>query len=90
MPAVNLNYEKNGYFVEKGLFNSNELSVVHEIFENFHELWKTENSDFYQNKAINSTYLTGTKYLSSSDRRKLFQFIAGKKIQSILGGVIPT
>jgi ectoine hydroxylase-related dioxygenase (phytanoyl-CoA dioxygenase family) len=90
MPALNLNYEKDGYFVEKGLFNRNELSAIQKILENFHELWKAENSDFYQNKAINSAYLTGTKYLSSSDRRALFQFIASKKIQAIVGSVIPT
>ncbi len=87
---MNSKYNEDGYIVEKGLFDSQELSAIQKILGDFHELWKADNAEFYQNNAINSAYITGIKYLGSSDRQTLFQFIASKKIQAILGDVIPS
>lgn len=82
------NYDLQGYFVIREFFNSSEISSLRKVILKFHELWKNDNADFYQEEAFNSSLITGSQYLASDDRVKLFNFISSPKIMNIVESVI--
>jgi ectoine hydroxylase-related dioxygenase (phytanoyl-CoA dioxygenase family) len=82
-------YEKSGFLVIRQLFNSSELESVRSILMNFHEHWKTEERSHYNNKAVNSAYITHSKYLENEQRLALFRFIANRKISKIAENIFP-
>lgn len=86
---LNSNYDDEGYFVIRNYFNTAEISLLREVVLKFHELWKEDNKKFYQEEAFNSSLITGSQYLASDDRVKLFNFISSKKIMNIVDSVIP-
>lgn len=87
---LNGNYEEQGYFVIRDYFNKAEISSLRKVILKFHQLWKRDNAEFYQEEAFNSSLITGSQYLDFDDRVKLFNFISSKKIMSIVDSVIPT
>lgn len=82
-------YEKNGYFVVKNLFSENELFELRQCLLRFHQAWQQDNLTFYATKAVNSAYITGTRYLNDNDRQKVFAVIGGAKIMGVLHHVMP-
>lgn len=48
-----------------------------------------DNLTFYKEEAFNSSLITGSEYLESDDRVKLFNFISSKKMMDIIESVIP-
>jgi ectoine hydroxylase-related dioxygenase (phytanoyl-CoA dioxygenase family) len=82
-------YTKHGYFVVRGLFDETELAPIRAVVQSFHRLWQLDNVDLYRTRAINSAYLTGTKYLQSMERLQLFNFIGSEKIAKIVSVTIP-
>ena len=86
---MNIDYEENGYFVVKCLFQRDELMELKNILQEFHESWKKENFEFYSEKAVNSASLTGVKHFDDVKRQKLFSFIGSCKITNILYSVMP-
>ncbi|WP_083190286.1 MULTISPECIES: phytanoyl-CoA dioxygenase family protein [unclassified Aliivibrio] len=83
-------YEEQGYFVIRNYFTASEISSLREIILKFHELWKKDNAEFYQEEAFNSSLITGSQYLGFNDRVTLFNFISSKKIMNAVELVIPT
>lgn len=83
-------YEEQGYFVIRNYFTTSEMSSLRDVILKFHELWKEDNAEFYQEEAFNSSLITGSQYLEFNDRVKLFNFISSKKIMSAVDVVIPT
>ncbi|GLS91187.1 hypothetical protein GCM10007916_22560 [Psychromonas marina] len=83
-------YEQQGYFVMRDYFSGAEIASLRKVVLTFHERWKQDNQQFYQEEAFNSSLITGTQYLSSPDRVQLFNFISSKKIMEIVDSVIPT
>ena len=77
-------YQKSGFFLLKGLFSESEIASILPVVDCFHAAWRQQNQKFYSDKAVNSAYLTGTKYLSVSQRHQLFSLIASHKIMDIL------
>ncbi len=86
---LNSNYEEDGYFVIRDYFSTAEISSLREVILKFHQLWKQDNVDFYQEEAFNSSLITGSKYLDFDDRVKLFNFISSKKTMSLVDSLIP-
>ncbi len=86
---MNIEYEEDGYFVVRQLFRLDELSEIHKCLLEFHQLWKQDNQEFHLEKAVNSAYLTGTRYLSDESRQKLFSFIGSSRIMDVLTSIIP-
>jgi len=86
---LNTNYDEQGYFVIRNYFNTSEILSLRSVVLKFHELWKEDNEKFYQEEAFNSSLITGSQYLASDDRVKLFNFISSKKIMNIVDSVIP-
>lgn len=84
-----MSYDENGYLLLKNFYDPSELKELYSILIAFHERWKKDNSDFYLQRAINSAYLTGSKYLSQNDRQELFRFISSSKLMNILSSLIP-
>ncbi len=82
-------YEEQGYFVIRNYFNAAEISTLRAIILKFHQLWKHDNADFYEQEAFNSSLITGSHYLGGDDRVKLFNFISSKKIMNVVESVIP-
>jgi ectoine hydroxylase-related dioxygenase (phytanoyl-CoA dioxygenase family) len=82
-------YEEQGYFVIRDYFTAAEISSLREVILKFHQLWKQDNAVFYQEDAFNSSLITGSEYLESDDRIKLFNFISNKKMMNIIDSIIP-
>lgn len=82
------NYENQGYVVFRNYFTVSEISSLREVILKFHELWKQDNSEFYQQEAFNSSLITGSKYLAFDDRMKLFNFISCKKMMNVIDSIL--
>jgi hypothetical protein len=87
--VVNSNYNEQGYFVIRDYFTESEISSLREVVLKFHTLWKKDNETFYQEEAFNSSLITGSQYLGTDDRVKLFNFITSNKITKLVESVIP-
>jgi len=87
---LNSNYNQQGYFVIRGYFTAEEMTSLREVILKFHQLWKEDNADFYHEEAFNSSLITGSQYLASEDRVKLFNFISSKKVMNVVDSVITT
>jgi ectoine hydroxylase-related dioxygenase (phytanoyl-CoA dioxygenase family) len=95
LPVENRNqlkreYDEQGYFVLRDYFSKPEIAALKTVILKFHESWKQDNETFYQQEAFNSSLITGSWYLASDDRVKLFNFISSKKMMNIVDSVIPT
>lgn len=84
------NYDVQGYFVLRNYFTGSEISSLRKVILKFHELWKQDHHEFYQQEAFNSSLITGSQYLQTSDRVTLFNFISSKKMMDVVESVIPT
>ncbi|ASP47040.1 phytanoyl-CoA dioxygenase family protein [Cognaticolwellia beringensis] len=82
------NYDEQGYFVIRNYFNDSEIAQLRAVVLKFHQLWQQDNATFYQEEAFNSSLITGSEYLSSDDRVKLFNFISSKKVMNVVESVI--
>jgi len=82
------NYEEQGYFVIRNYFSAAEIESLREVVLKFHQLWKKDNAEFYKEVAFNSSLITGSEYLESDDRIKLFNFISCNKMMAIVDAVI--
>ena len=72
-------YDQQGYFVVRNYFSDAEISALKNVILKFHQAWKQDNAQFYQQEAFNSSLITGSKYLAFDDRVALFNFISSKK-----------
>ncbi|UJF20300.1 phytanoyl-CoA dioxygenase family protein (plasmid) [Vibrio sp. SS-MA-C1-2] len=82
-------YEKEGYFVIRNYFDEAEILSLRKVILKFHQEWKTDNGQFYQEEAFNSSLITGSEYLSDNDRATLFNFISSQKMMEVIDTVIP-
>ena len=82
-------YENQGYFVIRNYFNAQQMASLRKVILTFHENWKLDNKKFYQEEAFNSSLITGSQYLDSSDRIKLFNFISSNEIMQVVDSLIP-
>ena len=80
-------YEKNGYIIVKNFLNAAEVAKTSEVVDKFHSLWTKANQNFYQEKAVNSAYLTSKEYLSDRDRNILFELISSNSIKEVLSSL---
>ena len=85
---MNREYEINGYFVVKNLFNEDEITALRDVLLDFHDSWQAHNERFYAEKALNSAYITGTEYLAQPQRLTLFQFIGANKLMNMVTDVL--
>lgn len=83
-------YDSQGFFVLREYFTEAEILSLRRVILKFHELWKQDHAEFYQQEAFNSSLITGSQYLTRDDRIKLFNFISSKKIMAIVESVIST
>lgn len=82
------NYEDNGYLALKNIFEQAELQQLQEVITRFHNSWKKNNSQFYADKAVNSSYLTAKNHLINSDRETLFKFIGSAKLMDLVVSIM--
>lgn len=85
---LNLQYNEQGYCVVKQYLSLNEIESLREVILTFHDLWKEDNASFYKEEAFNSSLITGSEYLKSTDRIKLFNFISSTKLLSLVRAVL--
>jgi ectoine hydroxylase-related dioxygenase (phytanoyl-CoA dioxygenase family) len=86
---MNTSYNEHGYVVIRNYFSKAEILSLREVILKFHQAWKQDNAQFYQEEAFNSSLITGSQYLSADDRVKLFNFISTKKMMSVIDAIIP-
>ncbi|WP_299080602.1 phytanoyl-CoA dioxygenase family protein [uncultured Paraglaciecola sp.] len=82
-------YDSQGYFVLREYFTQPEILTLRKTILKFHDLWKIDHATFYHEEAFNSSLITGSQYLSTDDRLKLFNFISSKKMMAVVDGLIP-
>jgi ectoine hydroxylase-related dioxygenase (phytanoyl-CoA dioxygenase family) len=82
-------YKQNGFYLVKDRFGNSALSNLEDVILRFHEKWRGDNVSHYRAGAVNSAYLTGTKYLEDEDRMVLFKFITTSMVLDILQEIIP-
>ncbi|ALO35310.1 hypothetical protein CMT41_11690 [Colwellia sp. MT41] len=85
---LNSDYQEQGYFVIRAYFNAAEIAALREVVLKFHQLWQQDNAEFYKEIAFNSSLITGSQYLGTDDRVKLFNFISSKKMMAVVDSVI--
>jgi ectoine hydroxylase-related dioxygenase (phytanoyl-CoA dioxygenase family) len=90
LSQLSIHYEEQGYFVIRDYFSRVEILSLRDVILKFHQLWKQDNAEFYQEYAFNSSLITGSQYLGADDRIKLFNFISSKKLMAVIDSVIPT
>ena len=83
------NYQKNGFILIKGFFKPEELLDIHKVVQCFHDLWIKDNAQFYNEKAVNSAYLTKSNGLNHAQRMVLFRLLSCDKISRLLQQAIP-
>ena len=81
-------YERNGFLLLKNFYNETELKLIRHVVREFHLAWCKKNTDFYEEKAVNSAYLTSTQYLPAAQRQSLFMFIGSAKLMSVVNSVM--
>ena len=86
---MNQDYQQNGYCLVKDFASQEELTKLIPVLEKFHQQWLRDNEEFYQERAVNSAYITGTKYLDDAEREILFQFIGSSKLNDLVKSIIP-
>ncbi|NRA69679.1 MAG: phytanoyl-CoA dioxygenase family protein [Gammaproteobacteria bacterium] len=89
LSQLHRNYNEQGYFVIRNYFSASEILSLRKVILKFHQLWKHDNADFYQQEAFNSSLITGSKYLGCDERVMLFNFISSKKMMNVVESVIP-
>lgn len=76
-------YKRDGYIHIPGFLADTEVNALRTITQRFHESWLVPNRAFYQERAINSAYLTRPGHLNDEDRITLFRFIGSHKLTSV-------
>ncbi len=82
-------YDDKGYFVVRDYLSEAEVDELRKVILKFHELWKSDNAEFYRECAFNSSLITGSEYLSCKERLLLFNFISCEKLMALVNTVIP-
>ncbi|NQZ27647.1 MAG: phytanoyl-CoA dioxygenase family protein [Colwellia sp.] len=82
-------YQKQGYLLIRNFLNDMEVSELHSVLTEFHQLWQKKNAQFYRQQAVNSAYLTSNEYLNNTQRNRLFSFIGSTKVMNIVNELIP-
>lgn len=90
LDCAKCHYDELGYVAFNQFFTESEISSLREVILKFHEAWKQDNAEFYQEEAFNSSLITGSQYLAFDDRVKLFNFISSKKLMGVIDTVITT
>ena len=70
-----MSYENDSYVHIRQFIDASTCQQLHAITQRFHHAWLKDNREFYQQRAINSAYLTGRRYLDAADRQTLFSLI---------------
>lgn len=81
-------YDDEGYFVIRDYFSAHEIERLRETILKFHIRWQQDNLKFYQEEAFNSSLITGSQYLTPTERSALFNFIGSDKIMKLVDSVI--
>lgn len=82
------NYQADGYHVLRNYFTPDDMAALRKVILKFHQMWKQDNAEFYREVAFNSSLITGSEYLSSSDRVVLFNFISSSKMMTLIDTII--
>lgn len=70
----------NGYKLIRNFFNEKSLNGLIKTVMPIHQKWCEDNKEFYNQKAINSAFLTSSLKNSSEDRMSLFKIVTNNKI----------
>jgi ectoine hydroxylase-related dioxygenase (phytanoyl-CoA dioxygenase family) len=87
---MNDHFNSKGFVHHKAFFDEEELAAVRHILLSFHGEWQNKHADYYNEKAINSAYITHKESLHETERQTLFQFIASDKIMALVNSVFDT
>ena len=81
-------FKQHGYMHVKGLYNDSALSAIRPILDKFHNNWLRENYLFYKTKAINSSGLTASPWLTENEKLSLFHFINSTQLLNQVTSII--
>jgi hypothetical protein len=81
-------FAKNGFVKLDTFLAPSSLSKVKQVVDVFHHAWCTDNHDFYETSAINSSGLTSEQYLTEAQRLVLFTLISDMRLLEAVSQVI--
>lgn len=82
-------YRQHGYFHVPNFYSANAIDELKVVIERFHQRWIQEHLAFYQDKAVNSAYLTCPPLLDADDRLTLFRWITDEGLVKAVQGIFP-
>lgn len=82
-------YRQHGYFYAPNFYSANALAELRVVIERFHQRWTQEYQAYYEDKAVNSAYLTCPPLLDADDRLTLFRWITDDALVDAVRGVFP-
>ena len=85
---VSRQYADSGYVKVPDFLEPQQLQAYRVIVEDFHQQWLKSHTDYYQDGAVNSAFVTTSDTLSPSleplKRSALFELIASNKLTNIV------
>jgi ectoine hydroxylase-related dioxygenase (phytanoyl-CoA dioxygenase family) len=79
--VTRIGYQEQGFELFKGFFSDLEIQEIREFVLESHGQWMIQNQQALDKGAVNSAYLTSSKYCPSDAKRlSMFRFIAMDKI----------
>ncbi|MCZ8488752.1 phytanoyl-CoA dioxygenase family protein [Vibrio lentus] len=82
-------YDEHGCIVIRNYFDEAQIARLEKSKLKFHESWKADNEEFYQEEVhLTPSLITGSEYLPADDRTVLFDFISSK-VMEVVDAVIP-
>jgi len=82
-------FQKKGFQLVSGFLDVDDVSRLREVIERFHQQWLKANEAFYNERAVNSSSLTHSEFLSRSDKLELFSVIASNKLKQVATNIFP-
>ena len=86
---MNFEYQETGFVYKKALFGPHELEEIRGILNTFHKQWTEENKEIFFSQAVNSSGITGRRFLDTTSRLTLFNFISSPKLMALVEDIIP-
>ncbi|HMU67450.1 MAG TPA: phytanoyl-CoA dioxygenase family protein [Cellvibrionaceae bacterium] len=68
-----------GYTVVRNFLTPDQVAALNKPLRQFHSTWLAEHADVYARGAVNSAYITSTRFRQNPARQELFTFLASHR-----------
>ena len=83
-------FDEQGFVKIPNFLQNQEVATLTKVVETFHHAWIKDNKSFYEERAINSAYLTTPQYLDEAYRLILFELLGKQQIIEVVQTILTT